>query len=130
MESMIAYCGLNCQTCLIHLATLETDPKKQGAMRTEIARVCTEQYAMDIRVQDVTDCDGCSATTGRLFSGCAKCEIRGCAIERNVASCAFCDEFACEKLRKHFESDPSARTRLETMRASNPPPGAGGPGPT
>ncbi len=116
MDAAIAYCGLNCQTCLIHLATLEPDAAKQSAMRTEIARVCAEQYGMSITVQDVTDCDGCGARSGRLFSGCAACGIRACVLGKNLASCAYCSDFACEELVKHFQSDPSARERLEGIR--------------
>jgi putative oxidoreductase len=33
IDEMIAYCGLNCQTCPIHLATLEPDEAKREAMR-------------------------------------------------------------------------------------------------
>lgn len=115
MDAMIAYCGLACEPCPIHLATLEQDKFKQQAMRAEIAKICTEQYGMNLRAQDITDCDGCRKSA-RLFSGCARCEIRKCAIERKLESCAFCDEYACEKLLRHFKADPSARTRLEKIR--------------
>jgi len=115
MDAMLAYCGLTCDTCPIHLATLEQDDRKQQLMRATIAKACVEQYGMNLRVQDITDCDGCRAGT-RLFDGCAKCEIRKCAMGRGLESCAFCDDYACEKLLKHFEADPSARTRLEELR--------------
>ncbi len=49
-----------------------------------------------------TDCDGCTPVAGRLFSGCSNCEIRTCAIGKKLKSCAFCSDFACEKLEKHF----------------------------
>ena len=117
MNTMLAYCGLDCTHCPIHLATLEQDPSKQRTMRADIARLCAEQYGMNLLAQDVTDCDGCRAQTGRLFSGCAKCEIRRCAIGKNLVSCAICSDYACEKLQKHFETDPTARTRLEAMRS-------------
>jgi predicted nucleic acid binding AN1-type Zn finger protein len=117
MNAMIAYCGLACGTCPIHLATLEQDKLKQQSMRAEIAKIFTEQYGMSIQVQDIADCDGCR-TGGRLFSGCARCEIRKCAIEHTLGSCAFCNEYACEKLQKHFETDQDARTRLEELRAT------------
>ena len=119
MNTMFAYCGLDCAGCPIHLATLEPDESKQRAMRLEIARICTEQYGMNILPKDVTDCDGCCSQTGKLFSGCAKCEIRKCAIDRKLMSCALCADYACQKLLKHFETDPSARTRLEAMRRTS-----------
>jgi hypothetical protein len=116
METLIGYCGLDCTSCPIHLATLERDLSKQQRMRVDIARMCTEQYGMNLLPLDITDCDGCCAQTARLFSGCAKCEIRKCVIAKNLASCAFCADYACRLLLKHFETDPSARTNLETMR--------------
>ena len=119
MNTMIGYCGLDCQGCPIHLAALEPDDSKQRAMRIEIARICAQQYGMDLRLQDVTDCDGCRSKTERLFSGCARCEIRKCAIDKKLSSCAFCADYACQKLLKHFETDPDARTRLEAMRSSS-----------
>ncbi|PIU44497.1 MAG: hypothetical protein COS95_08700 [Ignavibacteriales bacterium CG07_land_8_20_14_0_80_59_12] len=118
MDTMIAYCGLDCEGCPIHLATLEQDHSKQRAMRLEIARICSQQYCMDLLPQDVTDCDGCRSQTGRLFSGCTRCEIRKCAIDRKLTSCAFCVNYACDKLRKHFDTDPAARTRLEVIRSA------------
>jgi hypothetical protein len=118
MQIMVAYCGLQCKTCPIHLATLERHPSKQQTMRVEIARVCREQYGMEVALRDITDCDGCRSRSGRLFSGCARCDIRKCAIERQLTSCAFCSDYACERLLKHFETDPGARGRLEAMRST------------
>ncbi len=115
---MIAYCGLDCGGCPIHLATLEQDRSKRQGMRLEIVRICSQQYGMDLLPKDVTDCEGCRSQKGNLFSGCARCEIRRCAIEKKLMSCAFCSEYACQKLLKHFETDPSARTRLENLRTT------------
>ncbi len=112
---MIAYCGLACNTCLIHLATLELDHLKQQSMRASIAQTCVEQYGMNLQAQDISDCDGCR-TGQRLFAGCASCKIRMCAMEQNIESCAFCHDYACERLRKHFEADPTARPRLDALR--------------
>jgi hypothetical protein len=61
METMIAYCGLNCYTCPIHLATNEPDQIKQQKMRESIAELCTKQYGMNLQPEDITDCDGCRA---------------------------------------------------------------------
>jgi hypothetical protein len=116
MDTMIAYCGLACDNCPVHLATLEQDPVKRQTMTTGIAQICREKYGLNLQPQDVKDCDGCRSATGRLFSGCANCEIRKCALDRKVSSCAFCDDYACPQLLKHFETDPHARIRLEQIR--------------
>ena len=118
MPEIIAYCGLNCEGCPIFWATREQDTQKQNDMRVEIVRLTREHYGMEIRLEDVTDCDGCRAETGRLFSACAKCEIRACAQERKLDSCAYCADYACEKLQKLFATDASAKPRLEELRGT------------
>lgn len=117
MNQMIAYCGIDCHTCPIYLATLETDDAKRNAMRVSIAQLYTQEYGVNVTAQDVPDCDGCRSETGRLFAGCAQCQIRSCAISRNVLSCAFCEEYTCEKLQKHFKSYPNAEIRLRSLKA-------------
>lgn len=115
---MLAYCGLGCDTCPIHLATLEQDKSKQLIMRVAIAKIFSDHYGMNLQPKDINDCDGCRSETGRLFSGCRSCEIRNCAVERKLDSCAFCGEYACDKLRKFFESEPDAQKRLEALRSA------------
>lgn len=87
-------------------------------MRIEIARICKEQYGMEYEPEDISDCDGCLTEGGRLFSGCKDCSIRNCAMKRGYENCAWCDEYACEKLEKFFVMDPSAKTRLDEIRNS------------
>lgn len=44
MEIMLAYCGLTCDSCPIHLATLEQDKSRQQTMRESIAEQCSCGY--------------------------------------------------------------------------------------
>lgn len=114
MDKLVSYCGLSCQTCPVHLATMERDEARRKIMRTSIAEQCARQYGMDLLLEDITDCDGCK--TMRLFSGCRDCQIRTCAISRKLDSCAFCADYPCEELKKHFRLDPSAEKRLDKIR--------------
>jgi len=118
MPAMIAYCGLACESCPIHLATVELDARKKQQMRITIARICRERYGMKLQPEEVTDCDGCRSVTGRLFASCSACEIRKCAQEKKLESCAYCYLFACEKLQKLFTEDHDARARLEILRSA------------
>ena len=113
---MLAYCGLYCDHCPIHLATLEMDESVKKIMRDSISKQCKEKYGMDLKPEDITDCDGCTANTGRLFSGCRNCEIRKCAMERNHNSCGECPEYPCNKLSGIFHEDPGAKTRLDLIK--------------
>ncbi len=115
----IAYCGLICDSCPIHLATLEQEFSRKLALRAAIAQQCSSTYGLNLKVEDVTDCDGCTADCGRLFSGCINCEVRKCAILKNIESCAYCSDYICRMLEEHFSLDPSARIRLEQIRKTN-----------
>jgi len=117
LNNLIAYCGLDCHSCPVRLATLETNELKQKEMRLSIVRICAEQYSLNLQLEEVTDCDGCRSNTGRLFSSCLHCEIRSCAINRKLQSCAYCDEYNCHRLQNHFKTDPSAEVRLQAIRS-------------
>ena len=110
MEETLSYCGLICQTCAIYLATREKDEEKRCKMRVDIAQQIKEHYGQECKPEDVTDCDGCKAESGRLF--CTSCQIRKCARQKGFENCAHCDEYACEELEKLFTTDPDARKRL------------------
>jgi len=112
-DDILAYCGLLCGSCPIHLASLEPDKSRQHAMRIEIARISNEKYAMNLNPAEVTDCDGCRADTGKIFSACLACGIRKCAQQKELESCAYCIDYPCKKLEKIFQDDPEARVRLE-----------------
>jgi len=120
-EEMIAYCGLNCTTCPIYLATREKNPKKQRREREQIVIAIKKYLGEEKRVEDITDCDGCKTQSGRLYSGCQKCQIRKCASEKGLENCAFCREYPCEKLSKFFDSEDKegvAKKRLDAIRDS------------
>ncbi|MBN2174979.1 MAG: DUF3795 domain-containing protein [Bacteroidales bacterium] len=71
---------------------------------------------MNFQPEDITDCDGCRANMGRFFSGCLNCKIWKCASEKNIDSCAFCNNYVCETFEKYFSLDPSARIRLKEIQ--------------
>lgn len=116
MNPVLSYCGLVCQTCPIHLATIETDPSEKDGMIREIIRLCKTHYGVEYTPEDINECDGCKSRSGRLFFGCKKCEIRKCAIEREVENCAFCDAYACSRLKDIFQKEPETKERLDSVR--------------
>ena len=116
---MLACCGLQCDTCPIFLATQETDKLKKQSMHEMIAQIFLQYYNIQMLPEEVADCDGCYTTTGRIFPGCFKCEVRACARKRNLESCAFCEDFACTKLNEVFMMEPTTKIRLEEIRNAN-----------
>ena len=115
MESSIAFCGLDCENCPIHLATLLEDADARTKMRIEIANMLAKVYHTIPKPEIICDCDGCKIIDGRLFTGCANCEIRKCAMNKNLENCAYCRDFACDKLNRHFAIDPEVKARLEKI---------------
>lgn len=117
MSEMTAYCGLTCQTCPIYLATRQENKEERARMRTEIVKRCKEQYGIKYKLEDVTDCDGCQSEGERLFSASMNCPIRKCAREKELQNCAYCTEYACNKLEALFKTDPDAKARLDAIRS-------------
>jgi hypothetical protein len=113
MDKIIAYCGLVCSDCSAYVATQAND---QEALERVAAQWREEYNAPGITVESVI-CDGCLAG-GRKCSHCAECEIRACGVERGVANCAHCADYACEKLEKFFGFVPDARAVLDEIRQS------------
>jgi hypothetical protein len=121
VSEMIAYCGLNCITCPIYLATREKNPEKQRRDREQIVIAIKKYLGEEKRVEDITDCDGCKAQGERLYSGCQTCQIRKCARQKRLENCAYCSEYPCDKLSKFFDSediDGGAKKRLDAIRNS------------
>jgi hypothetical protein len=118
MAEIIAYCGLACHTCPIYLATRQESKEEQARMRIEISQLLKGQYGINYEPEEINDCDGCRTQGGRLFSGCKVCPIRRCASEKGLENCAYCIEYACEKLEAFFRTEPTARARLDKIRNS------------
>lgn len=113
MARIVAYCGIICSDCPAFEATQMDD----DAERRRVAELWTEQYSKEYKVEDI-NCDGCLTEGQRVFSYCNICEIRKCARERNVENCAYCEEYACEKLSKLFNEYTPAKEVLDEIRAS------------
>jgi hypothetical protein len=111
MDKKIAYCGLTCSECEAFLATQNDDQE----LRKKIAAQWTVEYKSEIKPEDI-NCVGCTSTEGAHIAYCGLCEIRACGLKRNVRNCAFCPEYACEKLAGFFAMAPAAKTALEAIR--------------
>lgn len=111
MDEMIAYCGIVCTGCDAFVATQNDDDAK----RKEVAELWTKEYNVDVKPEDI-NCDGCLATTDRVFNYCNICEIRKCGAEKGVVNCAYCEDYACDKLEKFFKMAPENKTTLDEIR--------------
>ena len=111
MDRIVAYCGLVCTDCPAYVATQAGD---QEALEKVAAQWRQEFDSPEITTASIA-CDGC--LTGERKSGhCFECEIRACGVERGVVNCAYCADYACDKLETFFGFAPDARATLEEIR--------------
>ena len=109
---MIAYCGVNCDECGALIATRDSDEAK----RAEVAREWSQKFGVEMK-PEVINCMGCSSD-GPLFFYCNMCDIRTCASRRGLATCAHCDEYACETLEKFLTMSPENKKWLDEIRSN------------
>ena len=110
MAEIIAYCGLDCSKCSAFIATQKSDIEE----KKKIAERWTKDLHVDFEPEDIT-CDGCKSE--RISGWCSKiCKVRPCAENRKVETCAHCDDYACEKLKKFISTEPEATKKLEEIR--------------
>jgi hypothetical protein len=114
MEDMIAACGLDCVQCPAYTATQADD--WEALERT--AAMWREQFNSPYITADSIVCDGCKGG-GRLSEYCSMCEIRACALERGLETCAPCADYdGCGKLAAFHEHAPEAKAALDGIRAT------------
>jgi hypothetical protein len=112
MNTLIAPCGLDCAKCEAYTLTQAND---LAGLEALVVKWQVEFNAPGMTVKDVT-CDGCLAASGRVGGYCAMCEIRKCAVERGLDTCAPCAEYGCAKLAGLWKNAPQAKENLERLR--------------
>lgn len=111
MSRMIAMCGLTCSECDAFVATQNNDDKK----RAEVAQLWSQQYNVKMNPEDI-NCDGCISDSNCHIGHCQVCEIRKCGKQKDIMNCAYCDDYACEKLEEFFKMVPDAKKHLDAIR--------------
>jgi Protein of unknown function (DUF3795) len=113
MEKMISYCGMVCSDCGAYLATKNNDDN----LRKKQAEEWSKQFGTNIKPEDI-NCYGCTSHNKMTFNYCTVCEIRKCGKTKKVKNCAYCVEYACDKLNKFFTMAPANKITLDTIRKS------------
>jgi hypothetical protein len=113
MEDGLAYCGINCYECPAYLATTNNDNELRASTREKWH---TPDYP--VTIEDI-NCEGCKSESGILFKWCNQCEIRKCASENGVVTCAHCDDYICDTLSEWLKmAGDDAAQKLDVIRAA------------
>ncbi len=114
METMIAFCGIVCTECDGYKATQANDE----AWLERLAERARKEFGAVNATAAGSRCDGCLSPSSRKCSYCAECAVRACGVQRQVANCAACPDYACEKLTSFLAMVPSARAVLDGLRSA------------
>jgi hypothetical protein len=109
--SKFSYCGIDCEVCPAYTATQNNSTEE----RTKVAEDWSKAFNCDMKADDI-NCDGCTAHTGKVIWHWNECEIRQCAEEMKVPTCASCNDYACETLNKFLDQAPEMKKNLESLR--------------
>jgi hypothetical protein len=93
LNDLVAICGPSCTQCQAYVATQNNDKAKLERLAEEWTKGLGHTFTPD----DIL-CDGCRVPDGRLSAYCATCEIRLCAQQKGMVTCAHCPECPCEKI--------------------------------
>lgn len=85
MEKLAAPCNMYCGVCGLYVA-YKTDNQR---LKEKLGGV------YQIEPKDIV-CEGCLSDV--VFGFCRACQVRNCALEKQVAGCHECDEFSCDRI--------------------------------
>lgn len=109
MRDMIAYCGLNCETCDAYLATINNDQ----ALREKTAKLWAELNNAPILPEHI-NCQGCRVDGVKTVYCENLCKIRQCALKRGVTTCGDCPEIdACQTFGMVIANNPAVLENLK-----------------
>ena len=109
MRDMIAYCGLNCETCDAYLATINNDQ----ALREKTAKLWAELNNAPILPKHI-NCQGCRVDGVKTVYCENLCKIRQCALKRGVTTCGDCPEIdECQTVGIVIANNPAVLENLK-----------------
>ena len=85
MKKLIAYSGLDCESCDARTATLNND----NALREKVARLWSELNGVEI-TPEMINCEGCRVDGVKTPFCDNLCPIRQCALGKGCETCGDC----------------------------------------
>ena len=108
-KELIAYCGLDCESCEARIATINGDE----ALREKVAKLWSELNGVEI-TPEMIHCVGCRVEGVKTPYCDTLCPIRQCALGRAVETCGSCPETEhCEKVGMILKNNAQAYENLK-----------------
>ena len=109
MNTMIAYCGLDCEKCDAFIATKNNDQ----ALREKTAKLWSELNNVTILPEHI-NCEGCRTNGVKTYYCDTLCAIRQCAMKKSVSTCSDCAQMEqCEKVAVVIGNNADALKNLK-----------------
>jgi len=109
MNNNISYCGLDCERCEARVATITNDQK----LKEEIAKTWSQLNGTTITA-DMINCTGCKIDGPKTIFCESLCEIRKCAIKKELEMCSKCKELhTCKTILPIVQNNKDAKRNLK-----------------
>lgn len=109
MKDLIAYCGLDCETCEARIATINNDEE----LRIKVAKEWTELNQVEITPQMI-NCEGCRVDGVKTPFCNSLCPIRKCAISKKLNTCGNCGELlSCKSIQMIISNNEQALKNIK-----------------
>lgn len=108
MKKMIGFCGLDCEKCDAYIATISDDQ----ALRIKTAKLWSELNHAPILPEHI-NCEGCRMDGAKTVFCSSLCDIRRCALKKDVPTCGDCPDLGtCPKVEMILSVNPDAVENL------------------
>ena len=90
MKEILARCGYRCDLCPGYLGNIKSSEDRQR---------CSDGWFTYIGVRYLPEEIGCRGCLDEEEPADLNCPVRPCVKEKGVDNCAYCKDFACDKLK-------------------------------
>lgn len=109
MNRLTAYCGINCGTCPLYLATVNGDEK----LKAEVAEKWGKIYKRTLKIDEMK-CKGCKSDL--KFGACRKCDISTCNKNKGTNTCSECEVYPCDRIKSFIDWQGKNNTEVEIIK--------------
>lgn len=111
IKKMIAHCGLDCEKCDAYIATMNND----DVLREKTAKLWAEINNAPITAEMI-HCMGCRMDGVKTPFCDSMCEIRQCAVKKEIDTCGDCSELKkCKIVGEILKNSEEAMDNLTNI---------------